>query len=221
MRSSTPLANRLFGVSGRQMARRGDCFGQMRVEPTSCCALPGGYCLHVDTLFNHDGVHVIDVGWRRRDEIDRLCLTVETHPWPVASPGCGVLAVGRRLRQPHDVPVFGEPVELVWRARRYRSAEPLCRGGSFTEDSDLAGSGALLTNRAAWWAIGCLQRDTASVAALARRLGVDWHRVGNHQAAAGAAGRPTTRPGIRVWRCSGSMSTSGTTPRDPGRAPTS
>lgn len=148
-------------------------------EPTSCCALPGGYCGRVDTLFNHDGVHVIDVGWRRRDEIDRLCLTVETHPWPVACPRCGVLAVGhgRRLRRLHDVPAFGEPVELVWRARRYRCAEPLCRGGSFTEDSDLAPSGALLTNRAAWWAIGRLQRDTASVAALARRLGVDWHTL--------------------------------------------
>jgi transposase len=89
-------------------------------EPTSCCALPGGYCTRVDTLFNHDGVHVIDVGWRRRDQIDRLCLTVETHPWPVACPRCGVLAVGHghRLRRLHDAPAFGEPVELVWRARR-------------------------------------------------------------------------------------------------------
>jgi transposase len=148
-------------------------------EPTSCCALPAGYCVRVDTLFNHDGVHVLDVGWRGRDEVDRLCLIVETHPLPMACPRCGVLAVGhgRRLRRLHDIPAFGSPVELVWRARRYRCAEPLCPGGSFTEDSDLAPPGALLTTRAAWWAIGCLQRDTASVAAVARRLGVDWHTL--------------------------------------------
>jgi hypothetical protein len=41
-------------------------------EPTSCCALPAGYCVRVDTLLNHDGVHVLDVGWRGRDEVDRL-----------------------------------------------------------------------------------------------------------------------------------------------------
>ncbi len=27
------------------------------------------------------------------------------------------------------------------------------------------------------WAISCIQRDTASVAAVARRLGVDWHTL--------------------------------------------
>jgi hypothetical protein len=45
-------------------------------EPTSCCTLPGGYCARIDALFNHDGVHVIDVGWRG----NQLCLTVETGP---------------------------------------------------------------------------------------------------------------------------------------------
>jgi hypothetical protein len=33
------------------------------------------------------------------------------------------------------------------------------------------------TIRAAWWAVSCIQRDTASVASVARRLGVDWHTV--------------------------------------------
>jgi hypothetical protein len=41
----------------------------------------------------------------------------------------------------------------------------------------LAGSRAKLTTRAAWWAISYIQRDTASVAAAARRLGMDWHTV--------------------------------------------
>jgi len=47
----------------------------------------------------------------------------------------------------------------------------------FTEEADLAGARAKLTTRAVWWAISCIGRDTASVAALARRLGVDWHTV--------------------------------------------
>jgi len=47
----------------------------------------------------------------------------------------------------------------------------------FTQDQDLAASRVKLTTRAAWWAIGCIQRDTASVAVVARRLGVDWHTL--------------------------------------------
>jgi hypothetical protein len=79
-------------------------------EPTSCCASPGGYCARVDALFNLDGVHVIDVGWRD----DRLWLTVETHPVPVGCPGCGVFAEGhgRRVRRLHDIP------EPSWLRRR-------------------------------------------------------------------------------------------------------
>ena len=33
-------------------------------EPTSCCAVPGGYCARVDALFNLPGIHVTDVDWR-------------------------------------------------------------------------------------------------------------------------------------------------------------
>jgi len=144
-------------------------------EPTSCCVHPGSYCARTDALFNHDGVHVIDVGWR--DE--RLRLTVETHPGPAGCPRCGVLAVshGRRERRLHDIPAFGAPVALVWRVRRYRCTEPACPGGVFTEDDELAAPRAKLTTRAVWWAISCIQRDTASVAATARRLGVDWHTL--------------------------------------------
>ncbi len=94
-------------------------------------------------------------------------------------PGCGVIADGhgRRVRRLHDIPAFGAPVELVWRQRRYRCAEPACPVGGFSEDHDLAPPRAKLTVRAAWWAISCIQRDTASVAAVARRLGVDWHTL--------------------------------------------
>lgn len=45
-----------------------------------------------------------------------------------------------------------------------------------TEVHELAEQRAKLTARAAWWA-RCIQRDTASVATVARRLGVDWHTL--------------------------------------------
>jgi transposase len=68
-------------------------------------------------------------------------------------------------------------VELTWRQRRYRCRERACLVGGFSEDHQLTSSRAKLTTRAAWWAIGCIQRDNASVASVARRLGVDWHTV--------------------------------------------
>jgi transposase len=144
-------------------------------EPTSCCLEPGGYCPRGDTLFNLAGVHVLDVVWRDR----RLRLTVESHAAETGCPGCAVVAVGhgRRLRRLHDIAAFGAPVELVWRQRRYRCAEPACPVGGFSEDHPLAPAQAKLTGRAAWWAISCIQGDNASVASLARRLGVDWHTV--------------------------------------------
>jgi transposase len=130
-------------------------------------------------LFNMSGVHVTDVSWGRLRHRDRLVLSVETYPDQVGCPGCGVVAAGhgRRLRRLHDIPAFGSPVELVWRARRYRCSETACGIEGFTEDAELAVPRAKLTTRAAWWAISCIQRDTASVAAVARRLGVDWHTV--------------------------------------------
>ena len=94
-------------------------------------------------------------------------------------PGCGVVAGGhgRRLRRLHDIPAFGAPVELWWRVRRYRCTEALCPVGVFTEEHELASPRAKLATRAAWWAISLIQHDTASVAAVARRLGVDWHTL--------------------------------------------
>ncbi|MGI8435011.1 MAG: transposase family protein [Nocardioidaceae bacterium] len=87
------------------------------------------------------------------------------------------LSQGRRVRRLRDIPAFGAPVELLWRVRRWRCVELSCPIGTFTKGNDLAFARAKLTTRAAWWAISCIQRDTASVAALARRLGVDWHTV--------------------------------------------
>jgi transposase len=150
-------------------------------EPTSCCVEPGGYCARVDTLFNMPGVHVLDVAWsHRRGKLPAgLRLTVESEPTETGCPGCGVIAVGhgRRVRRLHDIPAFGAPVTLVWRQRRYRCAEPACPVAGFSEDHRLAAARAKLTGRAVWWAISCIQADNASVQAVARRLGVDWHTV--------------------------------------------
>src|SRR5215207_9260444 len=82
-------------------------------EPTSCCAVPGGYCARVDILFNLAGVHVLDVA---RLEAGgrlpaRLRLVVETGPGGVGCPSCGVIAEarGRRLRRLYDIPAFADP----------------------------------------------------------------------------------------------------------------
>ena len=150
-------------------------------EPTSCCTQPVGYCARVDTLFNLLGVHVLDVAWQEaRIRLPAgLRLTVETGSAEAGCPDCGVIAEvrGRRTRRLHDIPAFGAPVELSWRQRRYRCVEPACPVRGFTEDHALAGPRAKLTTRAVWWAISCIQRDNASVASIARRLGVDWHTV--------------------------------------------
>ena len=150
-------------------------------EPTSCCAEPRGYCARVDTLFNLAGVHVLDVGWHE----DRgglpagLRLVVETGSAEAGCPGCGVIAEarGRRSRRLHDIPAFGAPVELLWRQRSFWCLELVCPVRGFSEDHGLTSSRAKLTVRAAWWALSCIQRDNASVASIARRLGVDWHTV--------------------------------------------
>src|SRR5215218_432289 len=150
-------------------------------EPTSCCVEPGGYCARVDTMFNLLGVHVLDVAWLEGGGRlpAGLRLIVETGATEAGCPACGVIAEarGRRPRRLHDIPAFGAPVELSWRQRRYRCAELACPVRGFSEDHALAPSRAKLTVRAAWWAISCIQRDNASVASVARRLGADWHTV--------------------------------------------
>jgi hypothetical protein len=69
-------------------------------------------------------------------------------------------------------------VELVWRKRTWRRAEPMCAAGVFTEQHDaLARPRALLTARACRWAINQLRREHASVQGLARQLGTAWRTV--------------------------------------------
>jgi len=82
-------------------------------EPTSCCAVPGGYCARVDALFNLPGIHVTDVDWRAESadggERQRLVLAVESGLGAMGCPACGVVAAshGRRIRRLCDIPAFG------------------------------------------------------------------------------------------------------------------
>jgi len=145
-------------------------------HPTACCAAPGSYCARTDRLVGLDGVHVIDVARTGRE----LVLTIET---PARLEGCGVCGVvavshGRRPRVLHDIPCAGVPVRIRWRRRTWSCPDPGCGVGTFTETvATLAAPRARLTSRAIWWAIGQLRTAHATVAGLARALGVDWHTL--------------------------------------------
>ena len=84
---------------------------------------------------------------------------------------------GRRVRRLHDIPAFGAPVRAGVAAASLPMRGAGLSGRRVHRGPRLAPSRAKLTVRAAWWAISCIQRDNASVASVARRLGVDWHTV--------------------------------------------
>lgn len=125
------------------------------------------------------GFHVLAVAERSGRRGTRLRVEVESAPGPMGCHVCGVIAYshGRRDVELVDIPCFGRPVQVVWRKRTWRCAQPGCAGGSFTEQNDaLAPARALLTTRACWWAIGQIRREHASVAGIARALGT-WNTV--------------------------------------------
>jgi transposase len=109
-----------------------------------------------------------------------LRVEIETTSRAEGCRSCGVLAAshGRRTVRLIDTPCFGRPVEMLWRKRVWRCAEPGCEAGAFTEQQeDLARPRSLLTQRACWWAVGQLRREHASVAGLARQLGTTWRTL--------------------------------------------
>lgn len=130
-------------------------------------------CARCDLLFGLDGVRVERVD---RDPIT-MRVTVST-PWQLAGcPDCGVVALsrGRRVRVLRDVPHGDVRVQIVWRQRRWRCGEVECPRGTFAEQvPTLVAARGVLTRRAVWWAVGQLRREHATIAGLARRLGVGW-----------------------------------------------
>lgn len=134
------------------------------------------YCNSCDLLVGLEGFHVAEVVKNAAG----LRVVVESPPRTMGCPSCGVVVSGHGRREVRliDVPCFGRPVELIWRKRTWRCAEPACANGSFTEQHDaLAQPRALLTTRARWWAASQLRREHASVHGLARQLGTTWNTV--------------------------------------------
>ncbi len=117
----------------------------------------------------------------RVEEVQRtqtlMAATVSTHWQLQGCPDCGVSAPsrGRRRRVLHDVPHGDVRVRVVWRQRVWRCPDPACPRGSFVEQvPGLVTPRGSITGRAITWAIGQLRGEHATIAGLARRLGVSW-----------------------------------------------
>jgi transposase len=132
-------------------------------------------CPRAAVMFGVPGVRVLDA---RADERG-LRLVVETDSQVEGCRDCGVLAVlhDRREHRLHDAPFGHRRVLVVWRKRVWRCRESACPTVTFSERHPLAGPRALLTARAVVWAADALEQDDTTVAALARRLDVDWHTL--------------------------------------------
>jgi transposase len=95
-------------------------------------------------------------------------------------PGCGVEGVYRDtvIRRVTDVPVVGHPLRLQVRVPRYRCISTACDREVFAHNTDrLARRGATTTRRCARYICRRLMIDRATVAAVARELGLSWDTV--------------------------------------------
>ena len=138
------------------------------------------YCSRCDLLVGLAGLHVIAVTEVTGKRGTTLKVVVESAARVQGCRVCGVVmgSHGRREVRLIDTPCFGRPVELLWRKRTWRCAEPDCPGGVVTEcDDEVARRRGLLSSRACWWAIGQLRREHASVLGVARQLGTTWRTV--------------------------------------------
>ena len=144
-------------------------------------------------------MRVLDV----TDDQDRLVVRVESVPDVAGCPVCGVVAHAHDRDEVGlvDAPSFGRPVRLAWVKRRYLCPEPDCVGGTFVERNDaVAAPRALLTTRAVRWAVQQLRREHASIAGLARQLGVDWNTLWRavHTRLDALAGDPARFEGVTM-----------------------
>ena len=141
---------------------------------------PGGgrnpYCANCDCLLGIEGAHVVGATLGAAGRV----VTVVTAPRLAGCLKCGVVAVGhgRLAVNLVDAPWAGIPTNIIWRKRRFRCAESKCPVVTFTEENrGIAPSRALLTARAARWAVGQMRRENASVRGLARQMGTAWQTV--------------------------------------------
>jgi transposase len=108
------------------------------------------------------------------EEEGELFLLVETTADLAGCPHCGVPATGhgRSVVEVRDLPAGGRPVRLVWRKRRWLCSDPDCPAKTFTEQSPLVEG--CLSRRAAVEICRRVGQDGASVAQVARDMGVGW-----------------------------------------------
>jgi transposase len=119
-------------------------------------------------------------------------------------PGCGSEGVYRDtvVRKVTDVPVVGHPLRLRVRVPRYRCTTSDCSREVFAHNtSRLARPGGSTTRRCARYILRRLMIDRATVAAVARELGLSWDTVNGiaMDATAMIVAADTTRlDGVRV-----------------------
>jgi transposase len=101
---------------------------------------------------------------------------IETTADVVGCPECGAVAQlhDRRPCWVRDLPAGGRPVALVWVKRVWRCRHVLCPKRTWTETSEVIASRASLTERARAEICRRVGQDGASVAAVARDLGIGW-----------------------------------------------
>ncbi len=95
-------------------------------------------------------------------------------------PGCGAAGIYRDtvIRRVTDVPVVGHPLRLHVRVPRYRCVAADCEREVFAHNTDrLARRGWSTTRRCARYICRRLMIDRATVAAVARELGLSWDTV--------------------------------------------
>jgi transposase len=95
-------------------------------------------------------------------------------------PGCGGVGIYRDtvIRRVTDVPVVGHPLRLSVRVPRYRCTASDCSREVFAHNtSRLARPGWSTTRRCARYILRRLMIDRATVAAVARELGLSWDTV--------------------------------------------
>lgn len=95
-------------------------------------------------------------------------------------PGCGAQGVYRDtvIRTVTDVPVVGHPLRLRVAVPRYRCVNTSCEREVFAHNTDrLARRGWSTTRRCARYICRRLMIDRATVAAVARELGLSWDTV--------------------------------------------
>ena len=116
-----------------------------------------------------------------RVEAGELMVEVESPDGRVERCGaCGARArsKGRRRVVLRDAAAAGGmPVRVLWNKRVWACFDEECDARTWTEESGLAGPRRVLTSRAVDAAVGALAAVEASVASLARKLGVGWHTV--------------------------------------------